>query len=641
MNLNTLFTETFGSDISDTTKNYIEELVIKITEANIAYREGDAIISDMEFDEMMDELAQLDPTNPLLFEIGYISENDERKSKLPTKMFSMNKEKLLVDIIKWVRSKQSVIKQVYSDINNVELCISAKYDGLAFCTENSKLGWTRGNGEYGQTSDKHYHKILETQKTNYFPYDTFGEVIMRKDIFKEKYNHKYKTPRNFVAGLLVNKEATEPLLDADYIRYGMFNYDYEKNGISHKGEIFNLLNSHQKTPVNYTVLTLGELEGKGEEYLISLYEEWSKDFYIDGLIIEFNDLSIQDKLGRERNNNPAYARAFKSTKFEEVVEVRPKEIVWGVSKQGLIVPRVHFDPIIIDGVEVTFATGNNASWIKDRGIGVGSLIKICRSGQVIPKIIDVIEKVDFEYPDFDCDWDENKVHLVLNGTNREMEIKQTHAFFSILEVAEFGLPTVEKCYDNGFQDFYDILEMKKEDFLNLEGFGTKSATKLYNNIHSKMKDVQLAKLQHAVGIFKGLGSKKLELLEEFKTKPSILDVMLIDGFAETSASAYIDSYDAFFNDILPRLRKHITIKGKRQIERVSDALIGKQFVFTGVRSKEAEEKIKSMGGEIGSGVSKKTTHLVMKEVGSGSSKEKKALALGCEIITLEELNEML
>jgi DNA ligase (NAD+) len=85
----------------------------------------------------------------------------------------------------------------------------------------------------------------------------------------------------------------------------------------------------------------------------------------------------------------------------------------------------------------------------------------------------------------------------------------------------------------------------------------------------------------------------------------------------------------------------ITIEEKVETAPSSNELEGKQFVFTGVRCKDLEEVIESKGGKIGGSVSKNTTHLIMKVVGSGSSKEKKAIDLGVEIMTVEQLEKLL
>ena len=137
-------------------------------------------------------------------------------------------------------------------------------------------------------------------------------------------------------------------------------------------------------------------------------------------------------------------------------------------------------------------------------------------------------------------------------------------------------------------------------------------------------------------MFKGLGEKKLELLQQYdepNKKPSFDDLLNIDGYSEISAQSYLDAIDSFweFASQLPGLKyKEIKIAKDRIYQ-------GKTLVFTGFRDGELEEKVKSQGGKIGSSVSKKTFALVVKSKGSGSSKEKKAIDLGIEVMTKDDL----
>ena len=161
---------------------------------------------------------------------------------------------------------------------------------------------------------------------------------------------------------------------------------------------------------------------------------------------------------------------------------------------------------------------------------------------------------------------------------------------------------------------------------------------VFDSIKKSVTDVELCKLQHATSLYPGLGSKKLKLLEEFKTKPTVEQIMSIEGFAEISAKIYIDNYDKFFEFIsdLP-----VTIAKKVEAVKVSNDLDGTSFVFTGVRDKDAEEVIVSRGGKIGGSVSKTTTHLICKDVNSGSSKLEKAKSLGVTIMCLSDLTDFL
>jgi len=258
---------------------------------------------------------------------------------------------------------------------------------------------------------------------------------------------------------------------------------------------------------------------------------------------------------------------------------------------------------------------------------------------VIPIIADVIEPVEFQMPDVpNIDWNENGVELITLTETDEQKFKQLVSFFEILETDSFGEGVIKQLWDNGHCTVKDILNLSQSDLEKIDRFGKRKAQIVWNSIKKATNGVSLSKLQHATGIFKGLGSKKLALLEHFTTKPSVEQILEIEGFAEISAQSYIDGYDKFFEfiDGLP-----ITIEEKKEAVKVSNDLDGMTFVFTGVRRADLESMIESRGGKIGSGVSKTTTHLIMKAVGSGSSKEKKALELGVKIMTVEQLETLL
>jgi NAD-dependent DNA ligase len=130
-----------------------------------------------------------------------------------------------------------------------------------------------------------------------------------------------------------------------------------------------------------------------------------------------------------------------------------------------------------------------------------------------------------------------------------------------------------------------------------------------------------------------MGSKKLALLEHFKEKPTVEQVMEIDGFAEISAKTYVDNYDNFFDFIkdLP-----VTIAEKVEVVKTSNDLDDMVFVFTGIRMKPEEDILESRGAKIASSVSKNTTHLVCKDPDGSSSKLEKARLLGVKVIGVDE-----
>ncbi len=616
----------------------INELKDKITKANEAYRTGNSIISDSEYDKLVEELSLLSPDDELLTKVGHVVVDESRKTKLPIEMASMNKIKSMDDINDWCRLKNISKNEV--------VVITPKFDGLSLCVnEFSNDAFTRGDGQFGQKSNEHYklidNHLYDVENVDPFsPIDcqfTYGEVMMSKKTFTEKYSNDFANPRNLVAGLLNSKEATQSLKDCDYIKYGaIFTPDLMKMRYT-KQEVIDYLNQYQKVKVQYHVCKISELT---EELLISLFKEYSIDYEIDGLIIEINNLSLQYTLGRETSsNNPCYARAFKHPSFEQSAETEIIGISWNISKQGYLKPTLHVRPIKLDGVTVSNVTGNNARFVKDMGIGVGAKVIVKRSGMVIPIIADVVETVEFQMPDVpNIDWNENGVELVTLTETDDQKLKKNISFFEILEADNVSEGVITQLWDAGYKTISDILKLTTSDLEKIDRFGKRKAKIVYDSIQKSVSNVQLSKLQHATGIFKGLGSKKLVLLEDFVTKPTINQVMSIEGFAEISAKSYVDSYDEFFDFIkdLP-----ITITEKVEVVKTGNDLDGKQFVFTGVRRKDLEEVIVSRGGLIGGSVSKNTTHLVMKSKGSGSSKETKAISLGVTILTVEELENLL
>jgi len=607
----------------------IQELINKITQANVAYRSGNAIMSDKEYDILIDELSLLDPENELLNKVGLEVIDESRKAKLPIEMASMNKIKTMQDILDWFRLK------------NIPKCsqlvITPKFDGLSLCVnELDNSAFTRGDGEYGQRSNEHYE--LMKNKFNgekVFTY-TYGEVMMSKKTFTDKYADEFANPRNFVAGLLNSPDARESLSDCEFIKYGAipakgFNFDF-------KSDILDILNKCQETQVKYHLTNLDNIS---EELLIKLFHDWSVDYEIDGLIIEVNHLGLQDKLGRETSsNNPCWARAFKHESFEQKAESEVIGISWNISKQGLLKPILHIKPVKLDGVTVSNVTGNNARFVKDMGLGVGAKVVVKRSGMVIPLIVDVLEKVDFVMPNIgvEIDWTESGIELQTLVETDDQKLKKNIAFFQILEADYVSEGIVTQLWDAGYKTIESILNLKQSDLEKIDRFGKRKAQIVYTSIQKCISNVELSKLQHATGMFKGLGSLRLVKLEHFKTKPTIEDVMKIEGFAETSARAYIEAYDDFFNFIkgLP-----ITIKEKVNIEKTSDDLEGKTFVFTGVRRPDLVKIIESRGGKEGSSVSKNTTHLVCINKNSSSSKMNKARDLGIIILEVSDLEKLL
>ena len=608
----------------------IDQLKNRIKEANEAYRIGKPVMSDSEYDILIEELAEMSPEDELLSVVGHEILDETRKARLPIPMASMNKIKTLDEIKDWQRLKLIP--------NAVEIICTPKYDGLSLCVDEV-IGEaiTRGDGVYGQRSTEHYRFIDNHLDINNIFSFSYGEVIMPKQSFLDKYSEDFANPRNLVAGLINSKTVSESLRDCKYIKYGAV--PVAKNTFSTKKELLDALNDRQETKVSYHVCGILDLS---EELLISLFKEWSEEYEIDGIILEVNNLATQESLGRETSSgNPVWARAFKHESFEQKAESEVIGISWNISKQGLLKPIIRINPIRLDGVTVSNVTGNNARFIKDMGIGIGAKVIVKRSGMVIPKIVDVVQTVDFIEPTIEgveIGWNEAGIELITLTETEDQKLKKIVAFFEILEADNVGEGVVTQLWDAGYKTIRDVLNITVDQLESIDRFGKRKAKIVFDSIKKSITGIQLSKLQHASGIFSGLGSKKLALLEHFDGKPTIDQVMEVEGFAEISAKNFVENYDKFliFVEGLP-----VQIEQKVEVVLAGTDLVGKTFVFTGVRRKDLEEVIVSRGGLIGGSVSKNTTYLVMKSKGSGSSKETKAISLGVVILTVEELEDLL
>ena len=244
----------------------IEQLKENIIEANASYRKGNPIMSDSEYDTLLEELALLSPDDDLLSLVGHVVVDESRKRRLPIDMASMNKIKSMDDVNDWCRLKGISKSEI--------VIITPKFDGLSLCVnELDNSASTRGDGTFGQQSDEHYklignhlyediHEDGDPFSTLPFTY-TYGEVMMGKKKFEDDYSKDFANPRNLVAGLLNSKSISESLKDCDYIKYGAIC----RTKFSTKKEIIDELNSGQRVKVNYHICMISELT---EDLLIDL-----------------------------------------------------------------------------------------------------------------------------------------------------------------------------------------------------------------------------------------------------------------------------------------------------------------------------------------------------------------------------------
>ena len=149
------------------------------------------------------------------------------------------------------------------------------------------------------------------------------------------------------------------------------------------------------------------------EFLSDKLVEWREKYLyeMDGVIV------INNKIYDRVNHNPDHAFAFKMVLSDQIAEAKVIDVIWRPSKDGYIKPKVRIEPIRLGGVRIEYATGFNAAYIKNNKIGVGAMIKLIRSGDVIPYIMEtIVPATHVKMPDLSYKWNKTRVDIVLKKT---------------------------------------------------------------------------------------------------------------------------------------------------------------------------------------------------------------------------------
>jgi DNA ligase (NAD+) len=609
----------------------LEELKAKLEEANRLYRTGDeSPLSDAEYDYLLEQIKDEAFRNRVGYEI------EKNKIELPVPMGSLTKVKSREELFDWSKSKKFD--------KNAEVCITPKYDGLSLLVSYEagvfSGAYTRGDGIFGQDVTEHFKA---TPMASYHLPEDFtgyliGECIMAEALFEEKYSAKFKNPRNMVAGLLSRKTLSRELSDVCYVAYGV-----REAKMADKRSQVEFCNRWINSQWQYVVVPEVQKLSELNDEKLQAYFDNETVYQCDGLVLELNNADLFHGLGKETNSlNPAGARAWKPESDDTRTSL-VREIAWQISKNGAAKPVVRIEPVDLAGVTISNVTGINARFINDNGIASGATVTIIRSGDVIPKIVSVpmpAEKAELPEACPACQssmkWNANEIDLLCSDDQCPDRLKaQIIDFFATLKADEVGEGIISALWTAGYNSVKEMLNLTVEDLLKLEGFKQRKAKKVVDSMAACVKNVPLPRLQHASNLFRGLGEKKLEVLQQYddsEKRPHILDLLNFEGYSDITAKAYLEGFDLYWNWVaeLPGVTyEKIEVNAEGQFA-------GKALVFTGFRASELEKVIKAQGGKITGSVSKKTHALVVKAKGSGSSKEKKAIDLGIPVYTQEE-----
>jgi len=625
-----------GIDILDTLNE--SQLVEWLEAAGDAYyNTKTAIMSDNEYDIIKEYMEVKYPTNEVLTNIG--ANVTKNKVELPYKMASMDKIKPDTNaLVTWTQKYKG------------PYVLSCKLDGVSglYTTEGGvpKL-YTRGNGTIGQDVS-HLLSVLKLpiEKNSVVR----GELIMPRVVFEEKYKSKFANPRNLVSGIVNSKTIDDKTSDLHFVAYEVI-----RPSLRPSEQLQTLID------LGHEVVQHKSVDALTNEKLSELLMDWrtNYEYEIDGVIV------TDDNIYLRKEGNPDHAFAFKMVISDQVAEAKVVDVIWTPSKSGYLKPRVRIEPVRLGGVTIEYATGFNGKFIESNKIGVGAVIQIIRSGDVIPYIKSVTAQAEMaKMPTVPYHWTETNVDIVLDNMEDDetVQAKNITDFFTGLEVDGLGGGNVKKIMNAGYATVPAILKMTKDDYATVDGFKTKMVNKIYDGIQAQVEKASLVTIMASSNKFgRGIGMRKIQpimtaypkILTSQETSDRKIEMLqTIDGIGKENAKSFATNIPVFLEfmkecELMHKITNTVVAKSaaadqaqpqNTAVEVVHDEthpLFGKHVVMTKVRDAEIIDYLKKVGGELDDNMSKKTFVLIVKSLDDVSNKTKKAVAEKIPIMTPE------
>jgi NAD-dependent DNA ligase len=585
------------------------------------------LMTDNEYDIVKEYVATKYPDDAVIVKVG--APSGKNKVKLPYEMWSMDKIKPDTDELpKWI--------QKYAG----PYLLSCKMDGVSglYTTEGPKPKlYSRGDGTFGQDVS-HLLSVLKLPLEKGIV--VRGEFIIPKDIFNAKHADTFANPRNMVGGIVNSKSVSENAGDVHFVAYECIVPELKPSEqFSKLGEFGFEVADHRAAPTVTNELL--------SEYLVDKRTNYK--YEIDGIVV------ADDHIHPRASGNPDHAFAFKMVLSDQKAEAKVVDVLWEASKHGLLKPRVRIEPVHLGGVTITYATGYNAKFIEDNKIGVGAVVELIRSGDVIPKILRVIvPATEPKMPTEAYTWNDTHVDAVIAdaGNNKTVQEKNIVAFFTELDVDGLKAGNIKKIMDAGFDTVPKILAMTKADF---EMCGFKSTAEKYvTNIKQQTDKANLVQLMAASGLMgQGIGTKKIgPILEAFpdilttseSVDTKIAKVKTIKGVEQKTAATFVENiprFTAFLSEcgLASKLQKSVSIQALTTApaaDIIPSPLNGKKIVMTKVRDKEIIEQLAKYGATLEDNMKKDTFVLIVKSKDDVSNKTKYAVEHNIPIMTPDE-----
>ena len=576
-----------------------EELVVLLQVANALYRAGDPLISDDEYDFLyLAELKKRHPAHSLLLEVEPEPPFAGKTVELPVTMLSTDKAYSREEVERWAARIEKAAQELDKHFSELTFKITPKLDGYAAYDDGQML-YTRGDGRKGTDITRVFERGLQVANQGQRGLGA-GEIVVSRRYFDAQLANFFDNPRNFQASVIKEKE-----LDL-----------HAEQAIADQAAVF-----YPFALLPCWTGTWPQLIANFEDNLKSIWH--SVDYDVDGVILEILDEALKSHLGATRHHH-RWQLAYKENLA--TAEVRILQIVPQTSRSGRITPVAELEPTRLSGALLSRATAHHYKMVLDKGIGPGALIRLARSGEVIPKIEAVIEAASPVIPEHcpSCNhtliWD-NDYLLCPNNLNCPAQISNSiEHFFRVLKNNDgFGAATIKRLYENGIRRVDQIYALNSEQ-LEMMGFGPKQSQNLIDQLHrSRNESVEDWRFLAAFGVFRmGLGNcerllARHRLNEIFNLSEA--DIVTIEGFAEKTAAVITEG----FANIKPLFERLMSLgfnlkASQHQQHDNNHPLAGKTLVFTGTLHSgtrdELSKQAKAKGAKIGSSVSVKTDYLV-------------------------------
>ena len=654
--------------------NRIKELVDILNKASYAYYAKDnPIMSDKQYDDYYDELANLEvetgvvlagsPTQKVQ---GYVIDS-LKKVKHSKLMLSANKTKDIQEIKKFIGNR---------------LCVmSWKEDGLTIVLRYVNgvftQAITRGSGDLGEdvTHTMRMCKNIPITLPYKVDIEVRGECVISWKEFERINNHldtPYKHPRNLASGSV--RQLDSNILKDRKLTFKAFELVQDDLYVKSQSNIFlckQLLNISESfdylQEMGFDVVEHEYVPKDNVEELIKKYIPENYDYPVDGIIFEYDDYLYGKSLG-ETSHHPLNMMALKWA--DDLYETTLIDIEWNTSKSGLVNPVAVFEPVNLDGAVTTRATLHNISYIEDLELGVGDTIQIYRSNMVIPKVHDNLTRSNtWKLPDkCPCCGGNVEVHNengsktlhCINPDCRAKLVAQLTHFVSKHAICIDGLSeqTIQKFVDLGWvKSFQDIMNLHNhaKEIMKLDGFGKQSVNKLMAAIE-KSKYTTLDRFLYSLSVpligrsaskdvAKACHGDETIFISMIKSNDLYKLVNKIDGFGDVMYQSLFNYCKLHLSGI-EELMSYFTFEKENNIVDKKVDLSDMTFVITGSLNhyKNRDELvgvIEQLDGKVSGSVTAKTSYLINNNIDSTSSKNVKARKLGIPIITEEYFINMI